>query len=124
MQDLETMVSIRECTCPGGPNECYGNFNCQEIHHWFIGCPIYAQRSNKETSVVNTKVNTEAYITASVIDDDEVVIKLHNLGVDSDGDGIEDIEILVNVYNDTKTLEVSIENRAAIPRILCVYRYD
>lgn len=57
-----------------------------------------------------TKARTQ--MTCERIDDDEVVVRLVNLGLDADGDRIEDIEIRLTFYEDTDRLEVAIETRA------------
>jgi len=51
-------------------------------------------------------------MTCSRVDNDEVIVKLKNLGVDADGDKIEDIEIRLAFYEDTEKLEIAIETRA------------
>jgi hypothetical protein len=51
-------------------------------------------------------------VKAEVLDKDEVVIRYTKLGNDFDGDPIDDVVIRVRMYEDTPTLNISIETDA------------
>jgi len=51
---------------------------------------------------------TKLKVTAEVFDEDEVLITLSGI-TDKDGEAVDDIEFRVQVYEDTPSLEVSIE---------------
>jgi len=60
---------------------------------------------------------TKPKVTAEVFDEDEVLITLSGV-VDDEGEEAEDIELRIQLYEDTPTLALSIETSSEIPPVV------